>query len=45
MHQYEGLDNAGKSTILYKITMGEVVSTAPTVGANQARIDQTHTED
>ncbi|OAV97203.1 hypothetical protein, variant [Puccinia triticina 1-1 BBBD Race 1] len=30
-----GLDNAGKSTILYKITMGEVVSTAPTVGANQ----------
>ncbi|KNZ61519.1 uncharacterized protein VP01_138g5 [Puccinia sorghi] len=33
-----GLDNAGKSTILYKITMGEVVSTAPTVGANQALI-------
>ncbi|EGF98387.1 uncharacterized protein MELLADRAFT_51024 [Melampsora larici-populina 98AG31] len=30
-----GLDNAGKSTILYKITMGEVVATAPTVGANQ----------
>lgn len=30
-----GLDNAGKSTILYKISLGEVVVTAPTVGANQ----------
>jgi len=30
-----GLDNAGKTTILYKITMGEVVETAPTVGSNQ----------
>ncbi len=29
-----GLDSAGKSTILYKITMGEVVVTAPTVGSN-----------
>lgn len=26
-----GLDNAGKTTVLYKITMGEVISTAPTV--------------
>jgi GTPase SAR1 family protein len=29
-----GLDSAGKSTILYKITTGEVVATAPTVGSN-----------
>ncbi|CED85272.1 arf sar family protein [Phaffia rhodozyma] len=30
-----GLDNAGKTTILYKISLGEVVATAPTVGSNQ----------
>merc|ERR1712194_199538 len=29
-----GLDNAGKSTILYKLNLGEVVGTAPTVGFN-----------
>ncbi|KAG8969809.1 hypothetical protein FRC03_000635 [Tulasnella sp. 419] len=29
-----GLDNAGKTTILYKVTMGEAVETAPTVGSN-----------
>ncbi|CAK9786037.1 unnamed protein product [Cutaneotrichosporon oleaginosum] len=29
-----GLDNAGKSTILYRITMGAVVASAPTVGSN-----------
>ncbi|CAE6509870.1 unnamed protein product [Rhizoctonia solani] len=29
-----GLDNAGKTTMLYKITMGEAVDTAPTVGSN-----------
>jgi small GTP-binding protein len=29
-----GLDNAGKTTTLYKITMNEVVLTAPTVGYN-----------
>eukprot|EP00928_Gymnodinium_smaydae_P026795 TRINITY_DN20933_c0_g1_i1.p1 TRINITY_DN20933_c0_g1~~TRINITY_DN20933_c0_g1_i1.p1 ORF type:complete len:182 (-),score=38.15 TRINITY_DN20933_c0_g1_i1:125-670(-) len=29
-----GLDNAGKSTILYKLNLGEVISTAPTVGFN-----------
>ena len=27
-----GLDNAGKTTILYKIKMGEVVQTTPTIG-------------
>ena len=27
-----GLDNAGKTTILYKLQMGEVVTTVPTIG-------------
>jgi ADP-ribosylation factor-like protein 1 len=26
-----GLDNAGKTTILYRLQMGEVVSTIPTI--------------
>ncbi|KDQ17604.1 hypothetical protein BOTBODRAFT_29781 [Botryobasidium botryosum FD-172 SS1] len=30
-----GLDNAGKTTILYRITMGQAVETAPTVGSNR----------
>ena len=29
-----GLDNAGKTTILYQLKMGEVVSTIPTIGFN-----------
>lgn len=29
-----GLDNAGKTTILYKLKMGESVTTIPTVGFN-----------
>lgn len=29
-----GLDNAGKTTILYKYHLGEVVSTRPTIGSN-----------
>ncbi len=29
-----GLDNAGKTTILYRIQMGEVISTIPTIGFN-----------
>ncbi|KAK1399841.1 GTP-binding ADP-ribosylation factor Arf1 [Heracleum sosnowskyi] len=29
-----GLDNAGKTTILYRLQMGEVVSTIPTIGFN-----------
>ena len=29
-----GLDNAGKTTILYKLHLGEIVTTVPTVGFN-----------
>lgn len=29
-----GLDNAGKTTILYKLHLGEVVATQPTIGSN-----------
>ena len=29
-----GLDNAGKTTTLYKLHLGEVVQTQPTIGSN-----------
>ena len=29
-----GLDAAGKTTILYKLKLGEVVTTIPTIGIN-----------
>lgn len=29
-----GLDNSGKTTILYKMRLGQVVSTMPTIGSN-----------
>lgn len=29
-----GLDMAGKTTILYQLKMGEVVTTIPTIGFN-----------
>ena len=29
-----GLDAAGKTTILYKLHLGQVVSTYPTIGSN-----------
>jgi len=32
--QILGLDNAGKTTALYKLSLGEVVLTQPTVGSN-----------
>jgi GTPase SAR1 family protein len=32
-----GLDAAGKTTILYKLKLGEVVTTIPTIGAWGAR--------
>ena len=33
-----GLDNAGKTTILYKLKLNEVVSTIPTIGFNVENI-------
>ena len=29
-----GLDNAGKTTILYRLHLGDVITTTPTVGSN-----------
>lgn len=34
-----GLDSAGKTTILYKLQLGEVVSTIPTIGFNVESLD------
>ena len=31
---FSGLDAAGKTTILYKMKLGEVVTTIPTIGFN-----------
>jgi ADP-ribosylation factor-like protein 5B len=33
-----GLDNAGKTTILYKLALGEVVTTTPTIGSNVEQV-------
>jgi ADP-ribosylation factor-like protein 5B len=33
-----GLDNAGKTTTLYKLHLGEVISTQPTVGSNVEQV-------
>ena len=32
-----GLDAAGKTTILYKLKLGEIVTTIPTIGARLAQ--------
>ena len=34
-----GLDNAGKTTVLYKLKLGEVVSTIPTIGFNVETVE------
>jgi small GTP-binding protein len=34
-----GLDNAGKTTILYKLKIGEVVTTIPTIGFNVETVE------
>ncbi len=34
-----GLDSAGKTTILYKLKLGEVVTTIPTIGFNVETLD------
>ncbi|RZC43737.1 hypothetical protein C5167_036682 [Papaver somniferum] len=33
-----GLDAAGKTTILYKLRLGEIVSTIPTIGTSRAHV-------
>lgn len=33
-----GLDAAGKTTILYKLKLGEIVTTIPTIGKDPAKI-------
>jgi len=35
-----GLDNAGKTTILYQLKMGEVVQTTPTIGFNVETVNR-----
>ena len=35
-----GLHNAGKTTILYKLSLGEVVVTQPTIGSNVEEVNQ-----
>ena len=32
-----GLDAAGKTTILYKLKLGEIITTIPTIGAGTSR--------
>ena len=35
-----GLDAAGKTTILYKLKLGEIVTTIPTIGESFYRVKQ-----
>ena len=37
-----GLDNAGKTTVLYKLKLGEVVTTLPTIGFNVETVVYKH---
>ena len=34
-----GLDAAGKTTILYKLKLGEIVTTIPTIGFNVETVE------
>ena len=34
-----GLDAAGKTTILYKLKLGEIVSSVPTIGFNVEKVE------
>lgn len=33
-----GLDNAGKSTLLYRLKIGQYINTAPTIGFNCEKV-------
>ena len=33
-----GLDNAGKTTVLYRLHLGEAVKTVPTIGSNVEQV-------
>ena len=35
-----GLHNAGKTTILYKLALGEVIVTSPTIGSNVEEVSK-----
>jgi GTPase SAR1 family protein len=35
-----GLDAAGKTTILYKLKLGEIVTTIPTIGKYNSQIQE-----
>ena len=37
-----GLDNVGKTTVLYKLKQGEVVTTIPTIGFNVETVEYKH---
>ena len=36
---FPGLDAAGKTTILYKLKLGEIVTTIPTIGFNVETVE------
>ena len=38
-HEIVGLDAAGKTTILYKLKLGEIVTTIPTIGFNVETVE------
>ena len=37
--QMLGLDAAGKTTVLYKLKLGEVITTIPTIGFNVETVE------
>ncbi len=39
-----GLDAAGKTTILYKLKLGEIVTTIPTIGMNMRDLQLSTTQ-
>ena len=39
-----GLHNAGKTTVLYKLALGEVIVTTPTIGSNVEEVQHNNTK-